>query len=127
PVVFLLIGSLYLVRGKHYWLLALSGIYLVGVILIAGDNTIFGSLISDLKESIPLLKQVLRWQSSKLWPLTLIPLALIAPIGVWLGYNFTKQLARGDSRVDRLLVKPVMYFAFAAIGVLSLYYVGSPM
>jgi hypothetical protein len=82
PVFYALAGVYFLVRRKKYHLLIIPVVSIFGWILLIGENPPFGFIFRFLQANIPLFKQVLRWQSSKLFPLLTIPFALLGGYGV---------------------------------------------
>jgi hypothetical protein len=65
-------------KGSGYFLFLLAA----GIILLVGVNPPFGFIFQWLQNNIPLFKQVFRWQSSKLFPLITIPMAIFGAWGV---------------------------------------------
>jgi len=91
PVVFAGIGGLWVLVKKQYKFLWLPIVYVVGCLLIVGSNPPFGFVFMFLQKTIPLFEQVFRWQSSKLYPLMVIPMAVLGGYGVVVFASWVKQ------------------------------------
>lgn len=126
PLVFLLAGTGYLLYKRKYNFLILFCIFTLGVFLIAGDNTPAAPVLELLRDKVPLLRQALRWQSSKLWPLMLIPLALLAPFGVIALEKALLSSKLTTNTLGKVLLKPLFLIALAGIGIGSFIMFGLP-
>lgn len=82
PFALMIIGALYVLKKKRWELAAIVGLFLLGWFLIVGVNPPFGWFFTFLQKTIPLFKQVFRWQSSKLFPTLTIPFALLGSLGI---------------------------------------------
>ena len=96
PVVFALFGGLILLKRKQFRLVLLILSALGGWYLIKGINPPLGGIFGAFQEQYPLLAQVFRWQSSKLWPLLATTLPFLGTVGVLSLLSFL----RGDRRND---------------------------
>lgn len=75
-------------RRIGFWIL--SGI--VGWVLLTGVNLPFGELFTWFQQHIPLFTQVFRWQSSKVFPMMVIPIAILGGYAVvYISHIFRKR------------------------------------
>lgn len=82
PAFLACIGMIYLFkRGPKSYLL-LVGTALIGWFLIKGINFPLGFVFSFFQDTFPIAAQVLRWQSSKLWPLLALTMPILATCGI---------------------------------------------
>ncbi|NMC36625.1 hypothetical protein GYA49_06320 [Candidatus Beckwithbacteria bacterium] len=91
PLFLFVCGTIYLIKKRQKPLLVLSISYFFGWFLIKGVNPPFGIIFIWLQKYVPLFEQVFRWQSSKLWPLMLLPLPIVASIGTYGLLRLLKQ------------------------------------
>jgi hypothetical protein len=81
PLVLAIIGIVYGVKRKDRSLVLLIPLFIGGWILLTGVNPPFGFIFIWFQKHIPLFQQVFRWQSSKLFPMMAIPLAVLGAYG----------------------------------------------
>lgn len=91
PPVIGLLGCVVLVLKKRYKLLSLCILFFGGWFVINGTNPPAGFLFDRLQNSIPLFKQVFRWQSSKLWPLMTMTLPLLITATTYLNNRIARR------------------------------------
>lgn len=84
PILFFVLGSLFLLKRKNPFGILLILTYFFGFFLIKGENFPLGSIYKSLLEKNELIAQIFRWQSSKLWPLIALPFPMIGTIGILL-------------------------------------------
>jgi hypothetical protein len=86
PLIFALIGLAYLLKSRRFRMgLGLGGMMVLGWFLIKGVNAPLGGVYELLQDKLPLFEQVFRWQSSKIWPIMVFGLVILAAMGInWL-------------------------------------------
>ncbi len=82
PLALSIIGVLAAGKKRWYDLFVLVGVGVFGWFFIKGANPPLGSIFVTLQHTFPVLAQVFRWQSSKLWPLIGIVIPIFVGIGV---------------------------------------------
>ena len=100
PFILASLATIHLLLSKKQPILILSLTAFIGIFMITGTNPPLGNFFSWLQINIPFFSQVFRWQSSKLWPLLLLPTTILAT------YLFYK-LAR-KSKLSVLLTLPLL-------------------
>jgi len=91
PPVGVILGTIWMLVKKQWRLLWLPFLYIAGLILIVGANPPLGFLFTYLQKTIPLFEQVFRWQSSKLYPLMVIPMSVVGAYGFVVVASWVKQ------------------------------------
>jgi|GEM_PF-6449393 len=82
PLILAALGLFYGLKRRKYALALVGLVYLLGLFLVTGRNSPFADVYVWMQDNIALFRQVLRWQSSKLWPFLIYPLTLLVPLGV---------------------------------------------
>ncbi|MFH1601672.1 MAG: hypothetical protein ABIB61_01815 [Candidatus Shapirobacteria bacterium] len=82
PIILAFLGVTLLFGYRQFGYFLIIFLALSGWFLLKGINPPFGFVFSFLQDSIPLFKQVFRWQSSKLWALLSTTLPLLAGLGI---------------------------------------------
>lgn len=102
PLVLAILGIGTLFIKKKWKLLVLVALFLIGVVITTGVNPPLGQIFTWLQENIPLFKQVFRWQSTKFWLLTLLPVTILGGIGVGALLDFFTS-SQKRSKVNNLI------------------------
>jgi hypothetical protein len=81
PIILAILGSWYGYK-KSKPLLIFSLLAFFGWWSIKGINPPLGAIYDYLQNTFPIAAQVLRWQSSKLWPLLAVTIPILATLGI---------------------------------------------
>lgn len=114
PTYIALFGFWYCFRKRIFAGIFLGILGFLGWMLIKGINPPFEFLFVFLQKTIPLFKQVFRWQSSKVFPLLIIPMSLLGALGVVFITNHFRNIQKkmhimGGIVVCLLVVVQLLY------------------
>ncbi len=108
PIIFLCIGGGYLLYKRNILGILILPVFF-GWFVIKGINAPLGSYFEWFQASFPVVAQVFRWQSSKLWPLLGMAIPILASVGVLATVGFLSSKTHAWKRiVDVVAVGGIM-------------------
>ncbi|GEM_PF-1484079 len=110
PLMLAIVGTTVAVKRKQYGILFLAVVGVFGWYLIKGANPPGGALYEWLQRILPLLAQVFRWQSSKLWPFQAVIIPILATVGVLALREWMRRIRFTQWLLPCIILSASLYF-----------------
>lgn len=116
PVLFCVIGLIFVIRNKHWYLLPVWVLAFVFWLLLKNQNDPLGSVYMWLQENISVFRQVFRWPTSKFGQVFLVGLCLSAVYGAVNFFKFICSFGKGGKKslcLGGILALVILQLSFA--------------